>query len=84
MFSKLFALSHMSPSVGDAGISPLVVVLFIVCLIIVIGALLWTFFIGKKSHTDTTVITITDEDEISPTNTTLVEDIDAQSTNTEE
>lgn len=75
MLSRLSTLLLDSPPVGDAGISPLVVMLFIVCLVIVIGALIWGLFIGKKANTSTTVITITDEEEISPTNTTVVEDI---------
>lgn len=74
MLSKQPTLLLGFSPVGDTGISPLVVVLFIVCLVIVIGALIWGLFIGKKSNTTTTVITITDEEEISPT-TTVVEDI---------
>ena len=75
MLNKLSTLSYDYSLADNAGISPLVVVLFIVCLVIVIGAIIWGLLISKKSNTSATVITITDEDELAPTNTTVVEDI---------
>lgn len=52
-----------NPLTGDAGINPIVLVLFIVCSVIIIGCLVWAFFLNKKNaNVKTTVITITDDE----------------------
>ena len=57
----MFMISN--PPTGDAGINPIVLVLFIVCAIIIIGCLVWAFFLNRKnSNIETTVITITDDE----------------------
>ena len=64
------------PATGDAGINPIILVLFIVCAIIVIGCIIWAFFLNrKKSNISTTVITITDNDE-TENEPNIVEDIE--------
>ncbi|MBE6760741.1 MAG: hypothetical protein E7551_00465 [Ruminococcaceae bacterium] len=70
----MFMISN--PPTGDAGLNPIVLVLFIVCAIIIVGCLVWAFFLNRKnSNVETTVITVTDEDltEIEPN---IVEEID--------
>ena len=65
-----------NPPTGDVGLNPIVLVLFIVCSIIVIGCLIWAFFLNRKnSGVETTVITITDDEE-NETPSTIVEDIE--------
>ena len=54
-----------NPLTGDAGINPIVLVLFIVCAVIIVGCLVWAFFLNRKnSNVETTVITITDDEAI--------------------
>jgi len=65
-----------NPLTGDTGINPIVLVLFIVCAIIIVGCLIWAFFLNRKnSNVQTTVITVTDNenDEAEPN---IVEEID--------
>ena len=65
-----------NPPTGDAGLNPIVLVLFIVCSVIIIGCLVWAFFLNSKnSGVETTVITITDE-EAEENSQTIVEEID--------
>ena len=65
-----------NPPTGDAGLNPIVLVLFIVCSVIIIGCLVWAFFLNRKnSGVETTVITITDE-EAEENSQTIVEEID--------
>ena len=65
-----------NPPTGDAGLYPIVLVLFIVCSVIIIGCLVWAFFLNRKnSGVETTVITITDE-EAEENSQTIVEEID--------
>lgn len=64
-----------NPVTGDAGINPIVLVLFIVCAIIIVGCLVWAFFLNRKnSNVETTVITVTD-DEIAENEPNVVEEI---------
>ena len=64
-----------NPLTGDAGLSPIIIVLIVVCAAIVIGCIVWTILLNRKNtKTETTVITITDEDETAP-EPTLLEDI---------
>lgn len=52
-----------NPLTGDAGINPIVLILFIVCAIIIVGCLIWAFFLNRKnSNVQTTVITVTDNE----------------------
>ncbi|MBO5021818.1 MAG: hypothetical protein J6D52_14240 [Clostridia bacterium] len=52
-----------NPLTGDAGINPIVLILFIVCAVIIIGCLIWAFFLNRKnSNVQTTVITVTDNE----------------------
>lgn len=70
----MFMISN--PSTGDAGINPIVLVLFIVCAVIIVGCLVWAFFLNRKnSNVETTVITITD-DEATENEPNTVEDLD--------
>lgn len=63
------------PPTGDAGINPIVIVLFLVCAVIVISCMFWAFFLNrKKSNVKTTVITITDE-EATENEPTIIEEI---------
>jgi hypothetical protein len=65
-----------NPPTGDAGLNPIVLVLFIVCSVIIIGCLVWAFLLNRKnSGVETTVITITDE-EAEENSQTIVEEID--------
>ena len=51
------------PLTGDAGINPIVLILFIVCAVIIVGCLIWAFFLNRKnSNVQTTVITVTDNE----------------------
>lgn len=75
MLKNLLNLAYTSPLTGDAGISPIFYILLILCSVIVIGCIVWAVLIGSKNSSKTKVITITDEDELSPTNSTVVEDI---------
>ena len=69
-------LTISNPPTGDAGINPIVLVLFIVCAVIIVGCLIWAFFLNRKnSNIETTVITITDE-ELSETEPNTVEEIE--------
>lgn len=64
-----------NPLTGDAGINPIVIILFIVCAVIIVGCLIWAFFLNRKnSNVQTTVITVTDNenDEYEPN---IVEEI---------
>ncbi len=52
-----------NPLTGDAGINPIVLILFIVCAVIIVGCLIWAFFLNRKnSNVQTTVITVTDNE----------------------
>lgn len=64
-----------NPTTGDPGINPLVFILIIVCAILIIGCLVWAFFLNRKNSTvKQTVITVTEEDDqLEPT---IVEEID--------
>lgn len=65
-----------NPLTGDAGINPIVLVLFIVCAVIIVGCLVWAFFLNRKnSNVNTTVITITD-DEVFENEPNIVEEIE--------
>lgn len=65
-----------NPPTGDAGINPIVLVLFIVCAVIIVGCLIWAFFLNRKnSNIQTTVITITD-DELEENEPNTVEEIE--------
>lgn len=71
-------LSISNPATGDAGINPIVLVLLVVCAVIVIGCIIWAVVLGRKnSKIETTVITVTDDDEIE-IEETVVEDIPAE------
>ena len=70
----MFTISN--PPTGDAGINPIVLVLFIVCSVIIVGCLIWAFFLNRKnSNIQTTVITITD-DELEENEPNTVEEIE--------
>ena len=65
-----------NPSTGDAGINPIVLVLFIICAVMIVGCLIWAFFLNRKnSNVETTVITITD-DETTENEPNIVEEIE--------
>lgn len=65
-----------NPITGDAGINPIVLILFIICAIIIVGCLVWAFFLNRKnSNIETTVITITD-DETTENEPNIVEEIE--------
>ena len=65
-----------NPTTGDAGINPVILILFIVCAVIIVGCIVWAFFLNRKnSGVETTVITITDE-EAEENSQTIVEEID--------
>ena len=52
-----------NPLTGDAGSNPIVLILFIVCAVIIVGCLIWAFFLNRKnSNVQTTVITVTDNE----------------------
>lgn len=64
-----------SPLTGDAGLSPIILVLIIICALIIIGCIVWTILLNRKNtKISSTVITVTDEDENEPEQTVL-EDI---------
>ena len=70
----MFTISN--PPTGDAGLNPIVLVLFIICSVIIVGCLVWAFLLNRKnSGVETIVITITDE-EAEETSQTIVEEID--------
>ncbi len=65
-----------NPMTGDVGLSPIIIVLIVVCSVIVIGCLIWTILLNRKNNKIvTTVVTVTDED-VDETDQTLLEDID--------
>lgn len=61
------------PQTGDKGLSPILLVLLILCGVIIIGCIIWALFIGRKNGGSTKVITISDDSESN--NQTVVEDI---------
>ena len=72
-----------NPLTGDTGINPIVLVLFILCAVIIVGCIIWAFFLNRKnSNVETTVITITD-DEASENEINVVEEIDNPETREE-
>jgi len=72
-----------NPMTGDAGLSPIIIVLIVVCSVIVIGCLVWTILLNRKNNKIvTTVVTVTDED-VYETDQTLLEDIDSVPNNDE-
>lgn len=65
----------VNPATGDVGLNPIVIVLFVVCLLIVIGCIIWAVVLNRKnSKVQTTVVTVSDDDEIE-TELNTVEDI---------
>ena len=64
---------------ADAGLSngnfTLAITILIASLLIVAGIAVWGVWINKKSSRKTTVITISDEDEIEPNTINTVEDM---------
>lgn len=66
----------LNPATGDAGLSPVIIVLGIICAVIVLGCLVWAFFIGKR-HND---ITATNANELGEhtTDHTVVEPIEPE------
>lgn len=78
MFLNLFsgAAALGNPATGDAGLSPIFLVLIIICAAIIIGCIIWALVLSKKNaKIETTVITVSDEPE---TEQTVVEDIAPQ------
>ena len=70
-------LAMVNPATGDVGINPIVIVLFIICLLIVIGCIIWAVVLNRKnSKIQTTVVTVSDDDEIE-TELNTVEDIES-------
>lgn len=64
-----------NPSTGDAGMNPVVLVLFIICATLIVGCIVWAFFLNRKnSKMNQTVITINEDDE--QIETTIVEEIE--------
>lgn len=64
-----------TPITGDAGLSPIILVLIIICSLIIIGCIVWTILLNRKNaNISTTVITISDDEETEPEQT-LLEDI---------
>lgn len=67
--------SMINPATGDVGLNPIVIVLFVVCLLIVIGCIIWAVVLNRKnSKVQTTVVTVSEDDEIE-TELNTVEDI---------
>ena len=67
--------SMITPATGDVGLNPIVIVLFVVCLLIVVGCIIWAVVLNRKnSNVQTTVVTISEDDEIE-TELNTVEDI---------
>lgn len=74
MNGDIFMLTS-NPLTGDAGLSPIIIVLIIVCTAIIVGCIIWTILLNRKNNKIvTTVVTVTDEDETEPEQTVL-EDI---------
>ena len=74
-------LNAFNPMTGDAGISPIVLVLAVICAIIVVGCIVWTIVLNaKNSKISTTVVTVTEDEE---PDTTIVEDIEEDNTSTD-
>lgn len=68
-------LLYTNPYTGDNGLSPIILVLLIVSIAIILGCIIWAFVLNRKnSKIQTTVITITDEEETTLEQNT-VEDI---------
>lgn len=64
-----------NPPTGDPGMNPVILVLFIICAILIVGCVVWAFFLNRKnSKMNQTVITVKEDDE--QIETTIVEEID--------
>lgn len=76
-------LLMLNPPTGDPGMHPAILILFIVCAILIVGCLVWAFFLNRKnSDIKQTVITVTeDDDQVEPT---IVEDLDNEDENEDE
>lgn len=70
-----FILSYASSSLDDHAISSVILVILVICLIIVIAGIVWLVLINRKTN-KTTVVTITNEDEFSAVNQTVIEDFE--------
>ena len=68
-------LLMLNPPTGDRGISPAILILLIVCATLIVGCLVWAFFLNRKnSNGKQTVITVTEDDD--QVETTIVEEIE--------
>lgn len=73
-----------NPVTGDAGINPVVLILFILCAVIIVCCLLWAFVINRKnSKVKTTVITL-DANDTPPTTDINNSKLDSDNNSTNE
>lgn len=64
--------TSMNPLTGDAGISPMILVLIIICAVIIVGCIIWTLLLNRKnSKIETTVITVNADDDSEPEQTVV-------------
>lgn len=62
----------VNPLTGDAGLSPMILVLIIICAAVIIGCIVWTLLLNRKnSKIETTVITVNADEEIEPEQTVV-------------
>lgn len=73
MLNKILLSTDSNP---DLALFPLILILLSIALIVVVIFVVWEIFINKKSIRKTTVITVTDEDEIEPNVINSLEDIE--------
>lgn len=67
-------MASIFPLTGDSGISPIIIVIMIICAVVIIACYIWALVLNKKnSKIKTTVITVTDDLE---TDVNTVEDIE--------
>ena len=70
--------TSINPMTGDSGLSPMIIILIIICSIIIIGCIIWTILLNRKNpKIETTVITVNADDEIQPEQT-IVETLSSE------
>ncbi len=75
--------TSINPITGDAGLSPMIIILIIVCSVIIIGCIIWTILLNRKnSKIETTIITVNADEEIQPEQT-IVESLPLQEETTD-